>query len=229
MTAAKTSEGEGGLKIAGRLIVCVLIALCGGLLVEGLIADRNFVLRVNTFMGVKLAHLIPVLAACCLFIGDIVLKRETWQNAAGNFREALLKIGRNPVLVWQVGIGFAIAVLVGLMLARSGNDSGLGAGNLELAFRSVLDKILFVRPRTKEFLVGYPLLMVGMTFLARGKRNWAVPCIVVGSIGLISALNTFCHIHTPIVLSLIRTANGLWVGLIIGVVLSGIVAKVVRK
>ncbi|MBO7394243.1 MAG: hypothetical protein J6U98_08605 [Abditibacteriota bacterium] len=93
----------------------------------------------------------------------------------------------------------------------------------------MLDKVLFVRPRTKEFLVGYPLLMAGMAFLTKGKRNWAVPCIVVGSVGLISALNTFCHIHTPLILSFVRTLNGLWVGLVIGIILSTIVIKVTKE
>ena len=92
----------------------------------------------------------------------------------------------------------------------------------------MLDKVLFVRPRTKEFLVGYPLLMAGMAFLTKGKRNWAVPCIVVGSVGLVSALNTFCHIHTPIVLSFVRTFNGLWVGLVIGTILSALIMKVTK-
>ena len=77
--------------------------------------------------------------------------------------------------------------------------------------------------------MGYPLLMAGMAFLTKGKRNWAVPCIVVGSVGLISALNTFCHIHTPLILSFVRTLNGLWVGLVIGIILSTIVIKVTKE
>ncbi|MBP5094093.1 MAG: hypothetical protein J6332_08615 [Abditibacteriota bacterium] len=229
VVAAKTEMMESVAKIAARLVLCVLVSVCGGLLVEGLIADRNFVLRVCMFMGVKLAHLIPVLAACCLFVGGIVWNRQTCRDANKTFRDALLKLGRNPVLLWQVGIGVVMLGVVGLMLARSGNDSGLGAGSFELAFRSVLDKVLFVRPRTKEFLVGYPLLMAGMAFLTKGKRNWAVPCIVVGSVGLISALNTFCHIHTPLILSFVRTLNGLWVGLVIGIILSTIVIKVTKE
>jgi uncharacterized membrane-anchored protein YjiN (DUF445 family) len=40
--------------------------------------------------------------------------------------------------------------------------------------------------------------------------------VVVGSIGLISALNTFCHIHTPVELSIFRVINGTLVGGIIG-------------
>ena len=42
----------------------------------------------------------------------------------------------------------------------------------------------------------------------RGMRQWAAPLIVIGSIGLVSALNTFCHIHTPIQLSVFRIING---------------------
>jgi ABC-type nitrate/sulfonate/bicarbonate transport system permease component len=32
-------------------------------------------------------------------------------------------------------------------------------------------------------------------------------------------MNTFSHAHTPIVLSLLRTVHGIWLGIIIGVLL----------
>jgi NhaP-type Na+/H+ or K+/H+ antiporter len=43
--------------------------------------------------------------------------------------------------------------------------------------------------------------------------------MVPAVIGLASMMNTFSHAHTPIVLSLLRTVHGIWLGIIIGVLL----------
>jgi ABC-type nitrate/sulfonate/bicarbonate transport system permease component len=87
---------------------------------------------------------------------------------------------------------------------------------LELKFRSLLDQVL-VRPRTKEFLVGHPALIVALALwaMARG-RAWIVPLLFVGAIGQESLVNSFCHLHTPIALTLARTWNSLWLGSLIG-------------
>jgi len=36
---------------------------------------------------------------------------------------------------------------------------------------------------------------------------------------LVSGLNTFCHIHTPVAISLLRTINGIIVGGLLGLLL----------
>jgi hypothetical protein len=40
--------------------------------------------------------------------------------------------------------------------------------------------------------------------------------LLLGAVGQASLVNTFCHLHTPLLISLVRTANGLWLGLAIG-------------
>lgn len=207
----------------GRLVGAIAIASCGGLLVVGLLSGRDFMLRIEQFMGVKLAHILPIIVLALLYAGAIAWNSDTWPKVKQRFYSAMKSMGANPVLIWQAAGMLAAVALVGLMVARSGNDSGLGVSGFELRFRSILDKILYVRPRTKEFLVGYPALLVGIAFALRGRREWAAPLVVVGSIGLISALNTFCHIHTPLELSLLRVLNGGIVGLIAGIVVYGLI------
>ena len=202
----------------GRMLVAILTAAAGGLLVVGLLSQRDFMLRTNQFLGVKAAHLLPVLLLVGLYAGQVAWKSANWQAQKERFLKAFRDVASNPVLIWQaVGMVVVLAV-VGLMVARSGNDSGVGVSSLELRFRSILDKVLYVRPRTKEFLIGYPALLAGIAFALRGRRQYAAPLMVVGSIGLISALNTFCHIHTPLELSILRVINGTVVGVLVGVV-----------
>ncbi len=213
----------------GRLAGAIAITACGGMLVVGLLSGRDFMLRTDQFMGVKLAHLLPILALGLLYVGGIAWQSDTWPKIKERFWAQLRAISANPVLIWQAAAMLAAVAVVGLMVARSGNDSGLGVSPVELRFRSILDKILYVRPRTKEFLLGYPVLLAGIAFALRGRRQWAAPMMVVGSIGLISALNTFCHIHTPLQLSLLRVVNGGIVGLIAAVIFYGLVKNLPGK
>ena len=206
------------LRAVGRYIVAVLTVSAGGIMIVGLLSEQKFMLRIDQFMGVKLVHLLPVLVLAALYAAGIAWKSEAWGLQKRRFVRKFKELGQNPVLIWEIVGAMFLLVVVGIMVARSGNDSGVGVSSMELRFRSILDKVLFVRPRTKEFLIGYPALIMGIAFAVRGRRAWAAPLIVVGSIGLISALNTFCHIHTPLMLSALRVVNGAVVGGIIGAI-----------
>ncbi|MCX6346219.1 MAG: DUF5693 family protein [Armatimonadetes bacterium] len=201
-----------------RFLVAVLTVSIGGMLIVGLLSERSFMLRVDQFLGVKLAHLLPVLILAALYAGGIAWRSGAWADQKALLYKKVKEIAVNPILIGQAVVTLAALVIVGLMVVRSGNDSGVGVSALELKFRSILDKVLFVRPRTKEFLIGYPALIAGIAFALKGMRQWAAPLVIVGSIGLISALNTFCHIHTPIELSLLRVVNGAVVGGLIGMI-----------
>ncbi|MEN6357029.1 MAG: DUF5693 family protein [Armatimonadota bacterium] len=206
-------------RILGRFAGAVMTVAAGGMLIVGLLSQREFMLRINQFAGVKFAHLLPVLILALLYGSQVAWVKATWSAQKEKFIRTLKEVSANPMLIWQVGLMAVLLVVVGIMVARSGNDAGVGVSPLELKLRAILDKVLYVRPRTKEFLIGYPALILGIAFALKGHRSWAAPLIVIGSIGLVSALNTFCHIHTPIALSLIRVLNGAVVGGLIGFIL----------
>ena len=83
-------------------------------------------------------------------------------------------------------------------------------------FRNALRKILGVRPRTKEFLIGHPLMLMMLYY---GYKEKYFPLLLGAVIGQISLVNTYAHIHTPIMISLIRSFHGIWIGIIGGVIL----------
>jgi len=208
-----------------RLLLAVFFTATGGLLVAAVLSSRAFMLRIDQFAGVKVAQIAPILILGLLFIGGIAWRSDTWQAQTRRFGNGFRHAMSNPVVVWQMLGLVALLVILGLMVARSGNDAGVGVSPLELKFRSLLDRVVLVRPRTKEFMIGYPLLLCGLAFAVRGYRNWGAPLIVVGSIGLVSALNTFCHIHTPVMLSVLRVVNGAVVGTAIGLILYALVRR----
>jgi len=121
-----------------------------------------------------------------------------------------------PLLVGLAGIGVLGLAFVALWMARTGNESGVGVSDMEMRFRGLLEQLLVARPRTKEFLVGHPAFLLGVVVGGLGRRSWAVLLVLLGFVGQASMVNTFCHIHTPLSLSLLRTFNGLWLGVAIG-------------
>ncbi len=210
-------EGARSLARAiGGLLGAVAITVVGGLLVVGLLSSRAFMLRIDQFMGIKVAHLLPILVLAGAFAGGIAWEPDTWQAQKRRLKESFARILESPVAMWQAIGLLAALILIGLMVARSGNDAGLEVSSVELKLRSILDRVLVVRPRTKEFLIGYPLLLLGLAFAMAGQRRWGAILVTFGSIGLISALNSFCHIHTPLAITALRTVNGLVIGTIIG-------------
>ncbi len=131
----------------------------------------------------------------------------------------------SPVLFRYAIVGMGALVMLMMVVLRSGNEAGVGVSPLELKFRATLDQVLYVRPRTKEILLGYPALWAAIWLARRGERNWSRVLFVAGVVGLVSAVNTFCHIHTPLAVSLVRVVNGAWVGAIAGVALVWIIRK----
>lgn len=200
---------EGG--IVARIAGGIGLPIIGGLCVGSMLADLPHMLSLSVFPGVKAAQALPILFAVFLAIRA--------QGGAG-------KLFRKPVL-W----GDAILVLVGLgalgfMLVRSGNDNPAAVSGLELQFRDLLERVLYTRPRTKEFLLGNPALVTGALLALRRPGNaWASVFFVLGAIGQTSITNTFCHLHTPVLLSVARVGSGIVLGGIIGIVVWSLAVK----
>ncbi|KPJ64615.1 hypothetical protein AMK68_01170 [candidate division KD3-62 bacterium DG_56] len=87
-----------------------------------------------------------------------------------------------------------------------------------MKIRGLLENLLCARPRFKEFAIGHPALMLAAALAAQGRPRWVIPLLLVGAVGQVSLVNTYEHLHTPLLFSLLRTANGLWIGAIIGII-----------
>jgi hypothetical protein len=208
------------------------VTALGIVAVVGLLADRLYLLKVDSFIGIKVAQLIPVLLAA--IIVTLNLRASTnrpFEQAVGNAHGTLTRLAASPVLIWQVAAALVVLVVLALLVLRSGNDPGVGVSGLELKIRSLLDRLLYSRPRFKEFLIGHPALILALLFASR--RNFPplvlTGLFLVGAIGQASFLNTFCHIHTPLLISLARALLGVFIGVIIGLVLYFLFTFVERR
>lgn len=191
----------------------------GIILIIALLANTTFMLGAQAFLGIKIALVLPISIVALYFF----FKSEDGFNLEG-FKEKSLAILRSTIPVWILLLLFIALVFFGILLARSGNFI-LPVSGFEKAFRMVLEQTLSVRPRTKEFLIGYPFLILGIMLFLK-NRTQALPVILaIGAIGPVSMLNSFCHTHTPIIISLIRSFNGAILGVIIGFILWKAVVK----
>ncbi len=195
------------------------VTTIGILLTVGLLAGRLFLLKVDEFLGVKLVLVTPVVLVAAYYgLGLAALPpRAGWPERRETILGSLRALAARPLLAGQIVVGTVALVALALFVARSGNDPGVGVSATELKTRALLDHYLYVRPRTKEFLLGHPALFLGLAAAAsRRFPAWVLPLLVIGAIGQSSLMDTFCHLHTPLLVSALRGLIGWVLGAVFG-------------
>lgn len=198
------------------------ITIAGILVVVGLLNGNGFVSGVEHFRGVKLVYVLPIAGAA---IFSLLIISGLFEKG---FKASLVnsvKLFNLNIRYWHLVV-FVVVAAIGLFyISRTGNAGTATA--LELSFRTWLENTLYVRPRTKEFLIGFPLFVLAL-YVMGVNRKWGSILLVPGVIGFLSIMNTFTHFHIPLYVSLLRTVYGLVFGFVIGLVLIGLFI-VIRK
>lgn len=200
-----------------------LIALGAAVVVAGLLSQWEFMLAADVFAGVKLAQVAPVLVVVIL----------VWQmdRSARDWRQTVRDAwawSAHPLLLRYAIAAVVVGLAAVVLLVRSGNF-GFPVLGAEERLRTLTEQWLVVRPRTKEFLVGHPALMLAAAAAVLGWRRWVLPLAAVGVIGQVGIINSFSHLHTPLLYTLWRTGNALVVGSVLGAVAIWVAAAVVGR
>jgi hypothetical protein len=212
-----------------RFVLTTCITGIGIAAIVGLLADRLFLIKADLFLGVKATLVVPVLLVALVYALDLrATEKRRWPDALASVRRMLQRLAAEPVLFWQVAAGLVALIALAFLVMRSGNDPGVGVSGLELKLRSLLDRVMPARPRFKD-LLGHPALILALALAARGYRKWALPLLIIGAVGQASLLNTFCHLHTPLPVSLTRGLLGVAFGVIIGLVLYALLDRIVLR
>lgn len=186
-------------------------SLGGALLIVGLLADTRYMLKLDQFAGVKAAYVFPLLCLAVIFAW-----RGFGQAEIKDVREHVARLFNQPVLFKWVVAAVLLLMVLAVYLLRTGTQEIIPPSSLELKVRAILEHLLVVRPRTKEFLIGHPFLL--LLFYTGYRDNRFLPLLLLGAIGQISVVNTFVHIHTPLAVSGLRTIHGLWLGVCVGLI-----------
>lgn len=204
MSPTVTAGGARLAKALGLFLRTTVLSLMAVPFVIALLNNITYSLVLEQFRGVSLLHFVPiVLTALYVFLyrGESV------------FKEGKRWLFTPITVLWVLALGVVGAV--GLFyLSRTGNAGTLLPG--EATFRALLENTIGVRPRNKEFLMAHPLLIAG-AFIAYRYRI-GVYLFIIGSIGQLSMVDTFAHIHTPVIISLIRTVLGIGLGIVVALI-----------
>ena len=196
------------IEVIKGIVIVFITVMVGAISFVGTMSRTEFALGIELFRGVKVSFLVPVVIVGIMYL----------------YKEELLKIKllekwiMMPITYLVVAIMGVFLVIFAIYIIRSGNSGGVSEAQIQL--RQMLKDIFGTRPRTKEFLIGYPIIMCLIYF---GKHKLYIPLSVLATVGPVSVINTFTHTHTPLMISIKRSLWGVVVGFVIGLILIGIV------
>ncbi len=193
-----------------------LITLMGAFFVAALGTSRNEILTLEPFRGVALTLALPPLLLALAMLPN------------QDIRKTLRDLWNAEINLGTLGLALIALAAIALVLSRRGNTPSVGVSATEAKVRAALQDSI-IRPRTKELLL-HPAALLGT---ARGWPLWFSNLLLIaGVIGQGSIIDSFAHYHTPLLISLLRTVNGIfWGGLIgfiiipVSVILRGLMAR----
>lgn len=175
-----------------------LISLIGIWIIVALLNGNQFLVKIDAFKGVKLVYIIPIL---------FMVVYAVW----GSTRLLL----NASIRYWHLIIIGILGAVVYYYISRTGNEGT--ASSLELSLRGMMENILYVRPRFKEVLIGFPFFVLALYVMKQHKQA-GLYLLIPSVIGYLSLVNTFTHLHIPLYVSLLRSVYSLAGGLVIGLI-----------
>lgn len=197
------------------MVISCLISLAGAAFIVAILSDVRYMVELDIFRGVKIAQLLPfgiyLLILILQFINDNITDN--------NLRTIVSPIGKvlnANIKVYYILLAGILGVIGYIYIARTGHETNVQPADLELVIRNFLENILIARPRTKEFLMAFPAIFAAV-YAANKKIPFATEAfMLIAVIGTSSIINTFCHIRTPLYLSIDRTLISMAFGIVIG-------------
>lgn len=201
------------------LVVAVLIAAIGGISIAAMLGSTQFFMEFALFRGVKLTFVAPVLLTAIAYLQRFPIWKGRTISSVSDVKSFITEFVQIDIKVYSLLIVGALAVVAYVFVGRSGHTAGVPVPSWELALRRFLENTMYARPREKEFLIGHPAFMLAA--YAVGRR---IPMVmhfalsVAAVIGIASMVETFCHLRTPVYMSIARGYDGLLLGIVIGLV-----------
>ena len=195
-----------------KFLLSGLLAIITGMLIAAIMYGTEYILKLKVFSGIKILYILPpILVALWLLVDSQILKNIF------KFRLNKQQIINIVKSIRWYHIVLALLVIFGgiIYIRRSGNAGN--ASSFELEMRNMLEKLLYVRPRTKEFMLGYPAIFITY-YMLKNNIKYAQYMLILGSIATMSTVNTFTHLHTPIIYSLLRSVYSVILGAIVGII-----------
>lgn len=205
------------------VIVTVATLSLMGFIQATLLSGLDYYLNSLIFRGIKLSLIVPILYSFAAYGFIFNDDKDKWVSNVIDFINKEIK-------VYWVILGVGAAGVAVIYLIRSGNVTKISA--IETLMRNSIADVMAARPRTKEFLIGWPSLVLLVYYV----KNTDIKLIrwgfaVASSILFASVVNSFCHVFTAAGTIYSRLFNGLFVGAFVtiaAVILNVLVIKFVK-
>ena len=200
------------------LLVAAAIAAIGGITIAAMLGSTQFFMEFALFHGVKLTFVAPVILTAIAYLQRFPIWKGRTISSVRDVKTFITEFVQIDIKVYSLLIVGVLAVVAYVFVGRSGHTAGVPVPSWELALRRFLENTMYARPREKEFLIGHPAFMLAA--YAVGKR---IPMVlhfvlsVAAVIGIASMVETFCHLRTPVYMSIARGYDGILLGIAIGV------------
>ncbi len=202
----------------GVLAVTTALSLTGGLIVGGALSGSEYLLEMQIFRGVKASQLLPLVVMTAVYLYAFGYRRsrqeiKNQRHFAGDLKSILFE----DIKIYYLVLGGIVGAIGYIYIARTGHETNIQPSDFEMISRNFLEYMLLARPRTKEFLLAFPIVVAGFVFARFHFKKLIYPVALFGMIGLTSVANTFSHLRTPVYLSVVRTGYSIGFGALLGI------------
>ncbi len=217
--AAKDKQSWIMLAVTTAAITLLTLAACG-MVQTALLSGLDYYINSLIFRGIKISLILPVLYSALVYGIIFASKRENYISKTIDILNMNIKV------YWMIVAAF-VGGIVAIYLVRSGNVSEISSA--EAFMRNTITEFMTARPRTKEFLVGWPCLMMFIYYLKNVKVTFFNWIFATGSsILFASIINSFCHVFTGAQIIYTRVINGLLIAIVVCVFALVINAVIIR-
>ena len=191
------------LTLSAAAFALMALLWCG-MVQSSLLSGFDYYINSIIFRGIKLSLIVPILYSMVAYAIIFAEKEENYFSVIIRLLNADIKV------YWMIIFG-AVAAFAGIYLIRSGNVTEISA--TENLLRNTITNLMTERPRTKEFLIGWPSFILFLYYIKNTDiklLQWAFS--VGSSILFASVINSFCHVFTGAEIIYTRVINGVIVG-----------------
>lgn len=194
------------LLLTTAVLSLVVLALCG-MVQSSLLAGLDYYINSLIFRGIKLSLILPIAYSAVAYGIMFVEKKD-------NYVVKTVEILNMEIKVYWMIVAAAVGAVAAIYLIRSGNVTSISP--FESFMRNSITELMTARPRTKEFLVGWPCLALFVYYIKNTGSKLFQWCFAVGSsILFASVINSFCHVFTSVSIIYSRVINGLIIAMIV--------------
>ncbi len=201
-----------------NFLITAIITAIGSIIISAIMSSTRNVLDIDYFKGVKITQLIPFVVYVISYIGMFGFKSMKKRGEDKFDSEDFYTLMNDTPKIFYFAVLAVIGAVGYIYLARTGHETAVQPSDAELIFRNFLERAFYARPRTKEFLIAFPALIMGVTFATSKFRPGIFLSGLAGVIGVTSIVNTFSHFKTPFLISLSRLGSSIVLGIVVGAV-----------